>query len=689
MGSDYMVKASITRFLIATLCLFLVASASAAPSKKAEPDQTPFNVFDMPNMSERLALILGALKAGRFEIAEKSLRAVIEKYPDRAQNHFLLATVLASQNKQKEALDSLETAINNGFQDSERLQKDPNLKSIRSTTRFMLLAEKVLKIKAKESKTANKKIEPYFVERNEAVVSASNTIWNGRFGILLSAFEFNSRRVAPVTVQKDAKDPIAKQLNEWFRRGYAAGNAGDLYDNRDHQHSALRKTDYPQLGFIEYSVDAKNAGIDYGLNTKILFNAPTIGNSSTGISGLNSQASLAYVLPFAIQRMYLQYAQNHMYVYPAVHDYSEKHGDILSATTPYIIISQGKSGTDRPFLKALASILAAFDPDVKDALAKKNLLMPTVQMILREGQIPIRNAQDYLTHRAHPPVFDSDNLDVIRMIVMAQEMELDKVPPMVSLSVVKESAPRKGIDDFNRILSETLFKTPGAIARAVRSTAKNTTLVVSAENTKVPAGQNLTYHWVVLRGDSKRIKITPQNAEGSVVEITVPWHEGFPAPEKPEFQTNRVEIGAFVNNGTYYSAPAFVSFLFPANQKRRYNENNQIASIDHRAGEGKKPYVDPNVYATRNWRDEFSYDEQGSLIGWHRTRGKKVSEFTADGFKIVTHDNFGRPLQVEKVEYVPEQKSPRRRYIVERATGEIATFEYKNDTDKVGVLKKN
>lgn len=160
------------------------------------------------------------------------------------------------------------------------------------------------------------------------------------------------------------------------------------------------------------------------------------------------------------------------------------------------------------------------------------------------------------------------------------------------------------------------------------------------------------------------------------------WKSQFPGMKvscagKPEFQTHRVEIGVFVNNGTYYSAPAFVSFLFPANQKRRYNENNQIASIDHRAGEGKKPYVDTQVFATRNWRDDFSYDEQGSLIGWHRTRGKKISEFTADGFKIVTRDNFGRPLQVENIDYVAKQKNPRRRFFVERATGEFATLNIK------------
>lgn len=690
MDSKLIVKTScFAALLVAAFSLIPAADEAFAAPKAAEASPSSFNVFDIPAMSEQLAFVLRALKAGNLEPALKTLQKITTKYPNHADSHFLLATILASQNKKDASLDALTLAIDNGFRNSERLQKDPNLKSIRHTLRFKELAERVLKINATEPDKPGKEVQAYRVNKGEALVSSSNTDWTPRYGILLSRFEFNTRRMAPITVQKNSKDPIAKQLNDWFRRGYAAGNNGDLYDNRDRQHSALRKADFPQFGFVKYSPDAKNAGIDYGLNNKILFSAPTIGNSSTAIGGQFSQASLAYVLPFSAQRLFLQYVQNHIYVYPAVHDYSDKNGDVLSATTPYMIISLGKSGSDRPFLKALASILAAFDPNVKDALVKRNLLMPTVQMILREGQIPVQNAEDYLTYKAHPPVFDGQNLDVIRMIVMAQEMKLKDVPPMVSLSVVKENTPRKGIDDSSRVLSETLFKTPGAIARVVRSSAKNTTLVVSAEKTKVPPGQKLTYHWVVLRGDAKGIKIKPKNADGSVVEITVPWHDGFPAPERPDFQTHRVEIGAFVNNGTYYSAPAFVSFLFPANQRRSFTKTSQIASIDHRAVKGKQTYVDPQVFANRDWRDDFSYDEQGSLVGWRRTRGAAVEDYTADGYKVITRDTLERPLQVERVKYVGKQKSPRQRFIVESATGDFAVYQYQNDTDRTGVLKKN
>jgi len=90
-------------------------------------------------------------------------------------------------------------------------------------------------------------------------------------------------------------------------RGRAAGNFGDLYDNRDGDHSSLWRAAYPQLGFVEYDDAAQAAALHYGLNTRILFDAPTFGNSSTAIGqGLfwRSQARAALTTPGAARGVY-------------------------------------------------------------------------------------------------------------------------------------------------------------------------------------------------------------------------------------------------------------------------------------------------------------------------------------------------------------------------------------------------
>jgi len=58
------------------------------------------------------------------------------------------------------------------------------------------------------------------------------------------------------------------------------------------------------------------------------------------------------------------------------------YGDVYPTNTPYLIASQGSSGSDQPFMRAIPFTLAAFRPEVKKKLVETGLLMPTIQMIL-------------------------------------------------------------------------------------------------------------------------------------------------------------------------------------------------------------------------------------------------------------------------------------------------------------------
>jgi len=666
----------------------LPSGAHAQQKKADDVSSAAFTVFDMPKMSEQLARVFGAISSGKFAAAEKGLRSLIDQYPERSQNYYLLSTLLATRNQKEQALDMLSRAIDKGFRNSKILQTDDNLKTIRPLPRFKELAERILKENATGDNPNPPKPAPYMVRKNKAIVSAANTAWEPRYGILAGLFKFDIAKMSKGPVQS-VKNPTGRILSEWFHQGRAAGNVGDLYDNRDHQHSALRLKDYPQFSFVDYSPAAQKAGIDYGLNDKILFNAVTIGNSSTAMNSgtfWRSHPRLATTFSRTARLLYLQYVQNHLYVYPAVRDYSDKHGDLLLANTPYMVVSQGKSGSDRPFLNAIASILAAFQPEVKDYLKRNSLLMPTVQMILRQGQFTALKESDYLTYKSHPPVFEASNLDLGSMIRGANELQIKNVPPMVQLSLVSQSETKDGVDDFASVRPEILFNTPGAIAKVVRNSALKTTMTVNTDRTKIPKGQSITYQWVVLRGDSNRIKIKPQKKDGSSAEITVDWHTPFPAPDRPDYMTNRVEIGVFASNGANFSAPAFINFLYPPNQARAYGDNGQILSIDHQASR-KKQYIDPQIFPRRNWRDDYIYDDRGNLVGWARTRGKKVDDFTRHGAKVLEKDTSGRALKAEKMTYGLEQSKSGKLLVAEQPTGVIVIYEYKDPADRLGSIK--
>ena len=262
--------------------------------------------------------------------------------------------------------------------------------------------------------------------------------------------------------------------------------------------------------------------------------------------------------------------------------------------------------------------MAAFRPEVKAQLVRTGTLMPAVQMIFRESNKMVEKSSDYLSGRAHPSVFDGSQLDVVRMVKMAHDMRAGTLPPMVQLEVVEEDRLRPGVDYFGGASGERYFDTPCAIARIARSTRYSRRLVVSAEKSCDLAGKPLTYHWAVLQGDAERIRIQRRNESGSVAELIVPYHKRRPVQPGSAMESNRVDIGVFVSNGTYYSAPAFVSFLFLDNQKRVYDDHQRIRVIDYADAEVGRNYVDPALEPKKDWRDEYQYDAAGQLTGWTR-----------------------------------------------------------------------
>jgi hypothetical protein len=274
-------------------------------------------------------------------------------------------------------------------------------------------------------------------------------------------------------------------------------------------------------------------------------------------------------------------------------------------------------------------------------------------MIFRASNKLVEKREDYLTGKAHPTVFDSQYLDVEKMVTMAHELTLDSLPPLVQLAVVEEDQPVVGRDYFDVGPREVLLNTPCAIARVVKSSKYERRIVVSAAGSRDLRGKPLKFHWVVLRGDPKRIEIKPQGG-GAAAEIRVAYHERRPVSPDSKLESNRVDIGVFAHNGDHYSAPAFLSFLYLDNEKRVYDGRQRIVSIDYADPAVKDNYVDPLLDSVKDWRDEYHYAADGALSGWTRVRGDKREEFTAEGRLVLAQDDQGRPTKTAAVRYVGE-----------------------------------
>lgn len=536
--------------------------------------------------------------------------------------------------------------------------------------------------------------EPALVRQNEAPVEAASTAWDVERQRLVSRFVFPPiLKRKPVAAPGAWPEPVLRELRRLVAQGRGAGLAGVVYDNRDRGHSALAPDAWPQLGFTRYAPAARAADLDYGLNTALLFDAVTFGNSSTAVTGSpqwRSQPRLGLTTPEGAARLYQLYAHDHLYVFPEHQDHdADRHGDVFPANTPYYLVSQGSSGSDRPFLAAVAAILAAMKPEVRDVLDRHDLVAPTVQMAFRQGLRSIGTAEDYMSAAAHPTVFRANDIDLPRMIRVAHALEAGTVPPMPCLRVLRQTHPRPGQDYFVDTLPELLFDTPSAIARVWRGAGPERRLVLDAGGTRDPNGRSLRFHWRLLRGDPERVRIEPLDETGSRAGIVVGWHERAQMTGPGGIGSDRVDIAVFADNGAALSAPAFFSMAFPADQLRRYENGPdgrvRIAEIDYAAEERRDRYVDPLLFPARDWRDSYAYDDTGRLTGWTRRRGAEEERFTRNGLRVLELDAEGRPARAEEMAYPVESGRGGRPRVVPAPTGRVFAYVYAGEEDRLGV----
>ncbi|WP_289069448.1 hypothetical protein [uncultured Aliiroseovarius sp.] len=430
-------------------------------------------------------------------------------------------------------------------------------------------------------------------------------------------------------------------LTQLFAQGKAAGNRGDLYDNRDRGHSRLNMKLHPQMTELLYHPVLRDQGVDLGPAVGLLFDVPVIGNSSTALTKGPFARSLPRMILTGMaggsvgggaDALYQNYVTGQIDVYPSNRDHEAGGQDMFPANTPYYIISQGRSGSDRPHLEALAMILAAFRPATKARLMETGLLAPTVQMVFRRSRDQVDGPADYRTAIAHPTAFPKRGLNLARMVAQANTIRPDDIPPMVRLSVLEEPDAEPGIEMFGDGLSERLFDTPSAIARIWRSHQFTREMVVSAADTSDPNGHPLTFDWVLLRGDARQVTIKPLDDTGASARITLGWQGPQVIAGSPDILSTRVDIAVIANNGVHDSAPAFLSMLLPGHETRYYtpgpDARMRITRLVRTPRDGAK--FDPLLFPRMDWADDFTYD--GPMrTGWMRSSDLGEQRFDAMG----------------------------------------------------------
>ncbi|MGE4550620.1 MAG: hypothetical protein AAEJ57_04460, partial [Opitutales bacterium] len=436
-------------------------------------------ILDLPRFQAEEMQVITFIRAKKLDEAETSLLAMAKRYPKSPTVHYNLACVLSLDGRVEQAFEYLEIALALGFRKAEHIEQDPDLINLRKDERFAAILEAAAAPFADQTWPQFAKPTPALGKYGAVVVTESNLAYNQRSGMFMALVQVeDDLKDKPVT---EGKGEIGKLLAEWYAEGTAAGNVGDLYDNHDGDHSNMNFRSFPQLTRVEFGQKIRAEKLHHGLQRHFIYNGITIGNSSTALThGLywRSQARGALTQPNGASRLALHYVRNHLYFYPEHRDHDVGrngkgggHGDVFPANVPYLVISQGSSGSDRIFMDAFMTTLAALNPEVKKKLAGTGSLISTLQMIFRRSNRNLQGDDDYFTGKAHPTVFDARNLDLEKMIRHAHDLEDDALPPFAQFKVVREDLPVPGRDYFDFRPHQRLFDTPCAVARVYKTTA--------------------------------------------------------------------------------------------------------------------------------------------------------------------------------------------------------------------------
>lgn len=384
-------------------------------------------------------------------------------------------------------------------------------------------------------------------------------------------------------------DAVGRSLNHWATDETAAGFSALQYENRDGNHSLLPDL-YKRLHRVVHLPEEIKEGMDKGFPNQ-LRKLPTIGNCS--MSGtpdtIGSLPRTMFMHPLGHEILSAQYAANNLFIFPEHMDHDPGAngvggwGDLFPVNHPGVLITQGSSGSDMAYVKALLAAAAALRPEVQEFLIRRGVLMPALQALLRQNSTLVETESDYFTGKAHPVVFDAATLDELKLVTAAQVMSLLSVPPVARLRLLTPPVARPGIDFFEvpQVAPQVLGSQPACVACVYRTSADFQDVRLSAEGSSDPGAKPLSFKWVLLQGDPAHVQIIPAE-EGTQASVRIRWQPAMLATSG--IRSHRVDIGLFASNGLKWSAPAIFCMAMLPNEQRFFDDQGRLTEICYEAG---------------------------------------------------------------------------------------------------------
>ncbi len=461
-------------------------------------------------------------------------------------------------------------------------------------------------------------------------------------------------------------DALAGLLNAWFAEGSAAGLAALTYENRDGGHSPLDTAAYPQLQVFQHGPDT---GPPTGPAVQ-LRPRPTLGNCSMAAPADQGGSLPRHYFsdPAGARFLAGQYLSNNLFLYPEHQDHDPGangvggYGDLLPANSPCLLVSQGSSLSDQPFLHALLAAAAALPPETQRRLIEARLLMPTLQALLRQSRV--RTPAEYFSAAAHPPVFDSATLDVERLVRLAHATTPERIPPLVQLEVREETEPGPGVHFFEdaKAAPRRLADTPVALARILHAAQPEYVMELSAAKSGDLQRRPLQLRWQVLQGDPARVRIDTTAGSG-MARLRVRWQP--PPTSAAGLRSHRIDVAVFAGNGVSVSAPALVSFYLPPHECRFEDAEGRVLEVHHQT---HNPDLGlPLDAGDARWRQAlFALGVAGDGL-----RSRLLAPLLAEAERAALQEHWRR-LEARQQEVKALEADPARQSLAEEARRQLA-----------------
>lgn len=293
--------------------------------------------------------------------------------------------------------------------------------------------------------------------------------------------------------------------------------------------------------------------------------------------------------------------------------------DVLPANLP-LQLAVGPAPEDRLAAEAAVAAVTNNIPDDLRRLADRlRLTAPLVQRMLRRHHPGVTNEALYLTARAHPAVWRTNDFDIAALAAATKALTPYDIPLACMLTDVGESyrpAPlptARPLVDYPDPLPERTYASPFGIGIVLRAPQRRRTFRFAARSWPI-TDPSVRFLWrVISPGGASGVKIAPFRGNNDLrpdrgfAEIQLDW---------PALR-GRVDIAVFaqVKGGTY-GPPSVISFCKVPNERRTYLKDGSLGAIDYTA-----PLTPPSpLFAAKNWIDSYTLDGKGRILGFTRKR---------------------------------------------------------------------